>query len=115
MAITTVTNRGFIADPKDITIHDVMVFDNTAHKIHTVVVHRFQMGDVEDPDLYAAQPLWEWQESEQGKWIMERAVDTPEWHRQHDHLSYYHEYAITAKLKERDYTHWLVKWKKLST
>jgi hypothetical protein len=115
MAITTVTDRGFISEPKDITTHDVMVFDNTAHKIHTVVVHRFQMGDVEDPDLYAAQPLWEWQESEQGKWIMERAVDTPEWHRQHDHLSYYHEYAITAKLKERDYTHWLVKWKKLST
>ena len=91
------------------------IIDDQVHEIHTVVVYRFRMGDVDDPDLYAAQPLWEWQESEQGKWIMERAVDTPEWHRQHDHISYYHEYAIIAKLKERDYTHWLVKWKKLST
>jgi len=91
------------------------IIDDQIHEIHDIVVHRFRMGDVDDPDLYAAQPLWEWQESEQGKWVMERAIETPVWHRQHDHISYYHEYAITAKLKERDYTHWLVKWKKLST
>jgi hypothetical protein len=114
MAITTSTNHGYISEPKDIKTHDVMIFGDQAHKIHTVIVHRFRLGDVEDPDLYAAEPLWEWQESEMGKWVMERAVDTPEWHRLHDHISYYHEYAITAKLKEKDYTHWLIKWKKLS-
>jgi hypothetical protein len=25
------------------------------------------MGDVEDPELYAAQPLYEWQQTEQGQ------------------------------------------------
>ena len=91
------------------------IIEGKVHEIHNIVVHRFRMGDVEDPDIYAAQPLWEWQESEQGRWIMEHAIDKPIWHRHHDVITYGYEYAITAKLKERDYTHWLVKWKKLST
>ena len=32
----------------------------TIKEIHKIVVHKFSVGDVEDPDLYAAQPLWEW-------------------------------------------------------
>ena len=91
------------------------IIEDKVHEIHDIVVHRFRMGDVEDPDIYAAQPLWEWQESEQGRWIMEHAIDKPIWHRHHDVITYGYEYAITVKLKERDYTHWLVKWKKLST
>ena len=100
----------YLSKPKDITTHDVMVFGDKAHKIHTVVVHRFRMGDVEDPDLYAAQPLWEWQESEMGKWVTERAVDTPEWHRNTNYQNYYIQYAIVAKLKDVDYTFWTLKW-----
>jgi len=92
-----------------------MVINDRVHEIHTVVVHRFRMGDVEDPDLYAAQPLWEWQESEQGKWVMERAIEKPIWHRHDNWAGFGTDYAVTAKLKEQDYTHWLVKWKKLST
>jgi citrate lyase beta subunit len=69
------------------------------------------MGDVDDPDLYAAQPLWEWQESEMGKWVMARAVDTPEWHRQnHQFLLWGYEYIVVAKLKDSDYTFWTLKW-----
>lgn len=93
-----------------------MVINDRVHEIHTVVVHRFRMGDVEDPDLYAAQPLWEWQESEQGKWVMERAIEKPIWHRNDNWAELFGtDYAVTAKLKEKDYTHWLIKWKKLST
>ena len=93
----------YLSKPKDITTHDVMVFGDKAHKIHTVVVHRFRMGDVEDPDLYAAQPLWEWQESEMGAWVMKHAVQTPEWHRQMDQIQYHMQYAVVAKLKDVDY------------
>ena len=110
MAITTKTNHGYMAKPKGIETYDTMVFGDRAYKIHTVVVHRFQMGDVEDPDLYAAEPLWEWQSSEMGAWVMERAVDTPEWHRQMDQLQYHMQYAVTAKLKDVDYTFWILKW-----
>ena len=40
-----------------------------------MIFHQFQLGDVEDPDLYAAQPIWEWQQTEKGKWIMEHGLN----------------------------------------
>jgi hypothetical protein len=62
-----------------------------------LVVHEFAMGDVEDPDLYAAQPLMEWEQSEFGQWCMKNAADTPTWHRLADPISYGYKYTITAK------------------
>jgi len=62
-----------------------------------LTVHSFTMGDVEDPDLYAAQPLYEWQSSEFGQWVMKNAADTPTWHRMADPISYGYKYTITAK------------------
>jgi hypothetical protein len=102
--------RGHLgAAPKNPTF-EVMVFDGVAHRIHKAIVHRFKMGDVEDPDLYAGEPLWQWQQSEMGQWVMARAVDTPEWHRMADLMNYGYQYAIVAKLKEKDYTYWVLKW-----
>ena len=54
------------------------------NEYHKVVVHQFKISDVEDPDLYAAEPLLKWQESDQGKFIMEHAIEQPEWHRDKD-------------------------------
>ena len=62
-----------------------------------LVVHTFSMGDVDDPDLYAAQPLIEWEKSEFGQWVMKNAADTPTWHRQVDPISYGYQYQIRAK------------------
>ncbi len=79
-------------------------------EIKTIVVHKFQIGDSEDPDMYAAQPLWEWQQTDAGKWIMERAVEVPIWNRFIDSNTYGYQYAIAAKLKAPDYTFWALKW-----
>lgn len=75
-----------------------------------IVVHRFSLGDVEDPDLYAAQPLWEWQQSEQGKWVMENAVETPVWERHIDTSQYNQIYRIVAKFTEENATFFQLKW-----
>lgn len=103
-------DKGFLGDQPSKPTHDVMVIDGRAYRIHTVVVHSFLMGDVEDPDLYAAQPLLEWQHSEAGDWIMNHAVETPEWHRHLDHSVYGYQFTIVAKLKDRDFTFWTLKW-----
>ncbi len=79
-------------------------------RIRNVVVHRFLMGDVEDPDLFAAEPLYKWEKSEQGQWVMKHAIETPVWHRNNDYRSWQTQYAITAKLKEKDYSYFLLKW-----
>ena len=101
---------GKLGLPTGKVINKHMLIDGVVHEIYTVRVHEFRMGDVEDPDLYAAQPLWDWQESEIGKWVMDRAVDTPEWHRQSDPITFGHQYVILAKLKDIDYTAWQIKW-----
>ena len=84
--------------------------DGSIEEIHKIVVHTFRVGDAEDPDLYAAQPLWEWQESEKGKWVMEHAIETPTWHRELDFVSYGYRYAIMAELPGARATEYYLKW-----
>jgi hypothetical protein len=69
------------------------------------------MGDVDDPDLYAAQPLWEFQQSEKGQWVMKHALETPVWQRQIDHVSFGYRYKVDARLTEQDITYFLLKYK----
>lgn len=89
-----------------------MVIEDRAYKIHKVVVYSFRVGDVDDPVMYAAQPLIDWQNSESGKWVMQHAVETPEWHRYEDPTNWGHSFHITAKLKDKDYSFYLLKWGK---
>lgn len=79
-------------------------------EVKTVVVHRFKMSDIDDPDIYVAQPLYEWQISEMGQWVMDHAVDQPEWRKNIHPGNYYIEYVIVAKLTAKDYTYWALKW-----
>ena len=86
--------------------------EGKAVKYSDVKVHQFNMGDVEDPDLYASQPLHNWQSSEAGQWVMEHAVETPFWHRVNDPNYYGYKYYIIARLSEQDQTYWTLKWQK---
>jgi hypothetical protein len=97
-------------DAKPKVTHKFIVIDDKTHQVHKVVVHRFTIAAGEELDTYATNPLWEWRDSEVGKWVMARAVDTPEWHRLEDYSSYGHYYIIVAKLKDIDYTWWQLKW-----
>ena len=111
MAISTSfsNDSGYLGKPPEKPTYDVMVIDNVAHKIHSLVVHTFSLGDVEDPELYAAQPIWEWQQTDNGKWVMEHAVEVPVFHKHVDYVTYGYRYAITAKLKEQDAIIWALK------
>ena len=102
--------KGHLGQTKHTKLNEYMLIEDKVHRIHKVIVHRFTMGDVEDPDLYAAQPLWEWQQSEMGAWIMERSVETPMWHRQMNTNQYHMDYAIEAWLRGADYSFWVLKW-----
>lgn len=79
----------------------------TATKIY--MVHSFKVSDSEDPDLYAAQPLYKWEQSEEGKWIMTHAADIPTWHRIFGEYNFI--YEIHARLTSSDYLYWKLKFK----
>jgi hypothetical protein len=101
---------GYLGRHQGIEINKYMLVDDRDDEVHSVIVHRFKMGDVEDPDLYAAEPLWEWQQSEMGAWVMEHSVETPMWHRQASPNQYHIDYAVQAWLRGADYTFWVLKW-----
>jgi len=91
-----------------------MLRDDRVVETKKIVVHKFTMGDVEDPDLYAAEPLWNWQQSDHGKWVMENALDTPEWHRQADLVNWGHSYAVTAVFESKKLTEYYLRFGKIS-
>ena len=69
------------------------------------------MGDVEDPEIYAAQPIHEWEQSEQGKWVMEHC-DDPRFNL-HPSPSYMgHMVVIHGMLDDQDATFYQLKWGK---
>ena len=74
------------------------------------VVHTIRMGDVEDPDLFVAQPIYEWQQTEAGKWIMENSNPKPSWHRQVNYTTYGQLYLIKAYLTHKQLTFWKLKY-----
>lgn len=89
-----------------------VVVGDRVEEVKTVIVHEFSMGDVDDPDLYAAQPLCEWEQSEIGQWVIKNAFDTPTWHRIADQTMFGYRYQIRAKLIGPALTEWLLRYGK---
>ena len=81
-----------------------------AVRVRDVVVHEFSLGDVEDPDLYAATPILDWEKSESGQWVMDVAIEPPHWRRAHDLYDFSYRYQIVARLREPDEMFFLLKF-----
>jgi len=90
--------------------YQVKLIDDKWVSFRDVIVHTIRMGDVEDPDVFVAQPMHEWMESDAGKFVIEHAVEKPYWHRTMDLASYGHRYDIVARLSEQHETFWRLKW-----
>lgn len=73
-----------------------------------VVVHTFNLGDVEDPDLWAADSLYKFENSDKGKWIMSNSTPTPIWKR--IPCEYGWQYQIRAYLTPEQLTYYKLKY-----
>ena len=78
-----------------------------------IIVHKFTMGDVEDPQIYIAEPLWNWENSEQGKWVVEHAEEAPYWQLYPDSSWMGHKCVITAKFTEKKISEFYLRWGKV--
>jgi hypothetical protein len=90
---------------------EVKVIGDKAVRFYDICVHQFRMGDVEDPDLWAGQNLYEWQQSPAGQWCMSNAVETPYWTRHMDVSTYGYLYKIMARFSEQNITYFNLKFK----
>lgn len=77
-----------------------------------VCVYEFNMGDVEDPEIYAAGPLINWQNSEEGKWVLDNAIDKPVWHINIAHDTYGYKCSVIAELEGVALTFFNLKYNK---
>jgi hypothetical protein len=72
-------------------------------------IHRFHMGDVEDPELYAAGPLWDWQQTPMGQWVMKHCKD-PTFQGYVDVVTYGYNIVIVAHMTDKRYTEFALKF-----
>jgi hypothetical protein len=106
MAIT----RNHTAEYLNMTPSEVKIVDGVAVKFSDILVHTFRLGDVEDPEIYAAGPLFDWERSEAGRWVMKHAVGKPWWSKRTDYYSYGYEFNIVARLSEADQVFFKLKY-----
>lgn len=94
-----------------ITNEYVQIVENVPVKILTVVVHEFFMSDVEDPIVYAAEPLIKWEKSPAGQYVMEKAIEKPEWKQWLAPMSFGYKCCVIAKLEEKDASYFALKYR----
>ena len=94
-----------------LNIKNKILLDNTVQSKVACVVHQFKIGDVEDQDVYAAEPLSKWQQSEAGKWILEHSLEPPSCHKGGiSYLDMSTTYHVRTILLAEDYTYWKLKF-----
>ena len=84
--------------------------DDSISSIHRVVVHKFKVSDVDNPDLYAADPMVNWERSEPGKFVMTHSVSTPAWYRHLNYETYGYQYVIIAELDSKKLSEFYLRW-----
>jgi hypothetical protein len=76
-----------------------------------MILHKFLMSDVEDPYLYAAFPISEWQDTEEGKWIMANVVGEPTFHITPNPDTFGYQVVITGDLLPEAKTFFTLKYR----
>lgn len=82
-------------------------------EIHKIVVHRFRISDVDDPDIHAASQLQHWRVSDPGSFVMKHAEDTPIYETHLDTWSYGYSCVVIAELEKAKLAEFYLRWGKL--
>ena len=80
--------------------------------MHTykVILHCFTIGDVEEPFLYAAEPIREWQQTDKGRWCLEHCEGEMVMHTQPDDIMWGYKVVIQGELSDKNLTYFKLKW-----
>lgn len=67
------------------------------------------MGDVEDVEVYAAQPIYEWLQTDKGKWVNKRCEDLT-WHTTANPNTYGYTILLRGSITDQHATEYYLKW-----
>lgn len=74
-----------------------------------ISVKTFNLGDVEDPEVYLGAAWYDFEQTEQGQWIKKNAIDLV-YHQYLDHASYGYKYTVTGTFNDEDALFYKLKW-----
>lgn len=95
--------------------HRLYTFHRVSMPTQKVILHRFSVGDVEEPYLYAAPKISEWQLTEQGRWCMENCEGEMVMHTRPDDVMWGYEVVIQGELSDKNLTYFKLKWGDVSS
>jgi len=73
------------------------------------VVHRFVMSYSDDPLIVVAEPIYKWQQTEKGKWVMKHGIDQV-FHCQSEPMTYNQNVIITAMITPKRWTEFCLRF-----
>ncbi len=74
-----------------------------------VTFHEFTMSDVDDVDIYVAEPIYNWQQTDKGRWVMANATDI-KYFTSADPDTFGYRVVIRGDLEEKSLTEYLLRW-----
>jgi len=76
-----------------------------------VLVHNFLLGDVEDPEIYAAEPILKFERTERGQWLVENSYKEMSYDIVADPSTFAYKVVLHAWLSEQNLTFYTLKWR----
>ena len=66
------------------------------------------IGDVDDVEIYASQPIYEWAQTDQGTWVKERCNDLVWYTKPNEQMGW--TITVRGSLTDKDATEYYLKW-----
>lgn len=76
-----------------------------------IVFYAFSLGDVDDVEIYAAQPIYEWQQTDKGQWVMQNAKNL-RFYTSADANTFGYRVTIRGELEDQQITEYFLRWDK---
>lgn len=76
-----------------------------------ILVHSFLLSDVEDPEIYAAEPILAFERTEKGQWLHDHSELQMTYDILNDPTVMGYRVVLHAWLNEQDLTFYNLKWK----
>ena len=76
-----------------------------------IVFHTLLLGDVDDPEIYAAGPLYEFMQTPKGRWLKENCSD-PLYRISPDPNTFGFKVQVYGELEEKKAVEYLLRWNK---
>ena len=79
-----------------------------------IALHQFNMSDVDDVEIYVAQPIYEWQQTPAGRWCTEHASNL-HYLTGFDPTGFGYRITITGDMEDKLATEFLLRWKNVQS